>query len=59
VTFSAAAWGAGPTIAGLAASAVLMTALGIIEHRRTHPLVPCPVTRISARHDASDLGGPF
>ena len=39
-------WGAGRTIGGLAASAVLMAAFGVNEQRRAHPLVPLSIFRI-------------
>ena len=39
-------WGAGRTIGGLAASAVLMAAFVVNEQRRGHPLVPLSIFRI-------------
>jgi EmrB/QacA subfamily drug resistance transporter len=39
-------WGAGRTIGGLAASAVLMAAFVVNEQRRAHPLVPLSIFRI-------------
>ena len=41
-----AGWGAGRTIGGLAASAVLMAAFAVNEQRRAHPLVPLSIFRI-------------
>ncbi|MFF2519882.1 MFS transporter [Streptomyces sp. NPDC058086] len=50
-------WGAGRTIGGLAASAVLMAAFGVNEQRRTHPLVPLSIFRIKglAAADATQV----
>ncbi|WP_194912332.1 MFS transporter [Catenulispora rubra] len=41
-----AGWGAGRTIGGLAASAVLMAVFLLNEQRRRHPLVPLSIFRI-------------
>jgi EmrB/QacA subfamily drug resistance transporter len=50
-------WGAGRTIGGLAASAVLMTAFVLNEQRRAHPLVPLSIFRIKglAAADATQV----
>jgi EmrB/QacA subfamily drug resistance transporter len=50
-------WGAGRTIGGLAASAVLMAAFVVNEQRRTHPLVPLSIFRIKglAAADATQV----
>src|ERR1700761_2650477 len=50
-------WGAGRTIGGLAASAVLMAAFGVNEQRRADPLVPLSVFRIKglAAADATQV----
>ena len=50
-------WGAGRTIGGLAASAVLMAAFGVNEQRRAHPLVPMSIFRIKglAAADATQV----
>ena len=50
-------WGAGRTIGGLAASAVLMAAFGVNEQRRAHPLVPLSIFRIKglAAADATQV----
>src|ERR1700761_9118142 len=52
-----AGWGAGRTIGGLAASAVLMAAFGVNEQRRAHPLVPLSIFRIKgvAAADATQV----
>jgi hypothetical protein len=49
--------GAGRTIGGLAASAVLMAAFVVNEHRRAHPLVPLSIFRIKglAAADATQV----
>ena len=38
-------WGAGRTIGGLVASAVLMAAFGVNEQQRAHPLIPLSIFR--------------
>jgi EmrB/QacA subfamily drug resistance transporter len=50
-------WGAGRTIGGLAASAVLMAAFLVNEQRRAHPLVPLSIFRIKglAAADATQV----
>ena len=50
-------WGAGRTIGGLAASAVLMAAFVVNEQRRAHPLVPFSIFRIKglAAADATQV----
>jgi MFS family permease len=50
-------WGAGPTVGGLAASAVLVAAFGVNEQRRAHPLVPLSIFRIKglAAADATQV----
>ena len=50
-------WGAGRTIGGLAASAVLMAAFVVNEQRRAHPLVPMSIFRIKglAAADATQV----
>jgi MFS family permease len=50
-------WGAGRTIGGLAASAVLMAAFVVNEQRRAHPLVPLSIFRIKglAAADATQV----
>jgi EmrB/QacA subfamily drug resistance transporter len=50
-------WGAGRTIGGLAASAVLMAAFVANEQRRAHPLVPFSIFRIKglAAADATQV----
>jgi hypothetical protein len=50
-------WGAGRTIGGLAASAVLMAAFLLNEQRRAHPLVPLSIFRIKglAAADATQV----
>jgi EmrB/QacA subfamily drug resistance transporter len=52
-----AGWGAGRTIGGLAASAVLMAAFVANEQRRAHPLVPLSIFRIKglAAADATQV----
>jgi predicted MFS family arabinose efflux permease len=50
-------WGAGRTIGGLAASAVLMAAFGVNEQRRADPLIPFSIFRIKglAAADATQV----
>ncbi len=50
-------WGAGRTIGGLAASAVLMAAFVVNEQRRAHPLVPLSIFRVKglAAADATQM----
>jgi EmrB/QacA subfamily drug resistance transporter len=50
-------WGAGRTIGGLAASAVLLAAFVVNEQRRAHPLVPLSIFRIKglAAADATQV----
>src|SRR6516225_12137707 len=50
-------WGAGRTIGGLAASAVLMAVFLVNEQRRAHPLVPLSIFRIKglAAADATQV----
>ena len=57
VTVPDEGWGAGRTIGGLAASAVLMATFGVNEHRRSHPLVPLSIFRIKglAAADATQV----
>jgi EmrB/QacA subfamily drug resistance transporter len=53
----AVGWGAGRTVGGLAASAVLMAAFVVNERRRAHPLVPMSIFRIKglAAADATQV----